>query len=86
MGVASLADARDRSFREPTKVSSVLGLPTLGAVDVIRTPIEERRLAASRQRTKNTLIATGLAASALLAFALFGNATTLQELVRSMLQ
>jgi uncharacterized protein involved in exopolysaccharide biosynthesis len=85
VGFAYAADARDRSFRNPTRVSSVLGLPTLGAIDVIRTPHEERRLAASRQRSMNIMLGIGLLACALLAFAVLGDAAPIQDLVRSML-
>lgn len=85
VGFAFVADARDRSFHDATKVSSALGLPTLGAIDVIRTPHEERALATGRQRSMNIMLGIGLVACALLAFAVLGDAAPIQDLVRSML-
>lgn len=85
IGAACVADARDRSFRDPWQVSAVLGLPTLGAIDAIRTASEERSLEAARRRRANTFAALGLAALAVLAFALVGDATPLQDFVRSVL-
>ncbi len=84
-GLAYAADARDHSFRDPTRVAAVLGLPMLGAVGVIRTRTEERQLAAARRRKTHFVIGMAAAACVLLGFAMYGNATPIQEMVRTML-
>jgi uncharacterized protein involved in exopolysaccharide biosynthesis len=84
-GAACVVDARDRAFHDPRRVSAQLGLPTLGAIDEIRTPAEERRVRDSARRRTNTLTGMGLASIALLAFALLGDTTPLQDIVRSVL-
>lgn len=86
LGAAYVVDARDRSFRDPTRVSSKLGLPTLGAIHAIRTTSEEDAIAADQRRSTSRLLGIGLLSCVLLVFAVLGDATPIQDLVRTMLR
>ena len=69
---AMARERSDRSFRAAEAVSAVVGVPMLGAVDVIRTPSEEAAKHARERRSRFAFTCAVVGAVAIFAAALFG--------------
>jgi hypothetical protein len=80
---AIVRDRMDHSFRDADAVAGFLGVPTLGAIDVIETPAESACRRARARRSRATLAALGVAAGLVLALALFGSLQAVALLVKS---
>jgi hypothetical protein len=65
-------EGKDRSFRSAEAVSAVVGVPMLGAVDVIRTPSEEAAKRTRERRGRVVLMVAVAGAVAVFAAALVG--------------
>jgi capsular polysaccharide biosynthesis protein len=80
---ACVLDATDHSFRDEASVTQFLGVPTLGAVRVIETPAEAAQRRARRRKSSAVLAVLGVAALAVVAVALFGDAHGVADFVKS---
>jgi capsular polysaccharide biosynthesis protein len=76
-------DRMDRSFRETEAVSAFLGVPTLGAVDVIRSAAETAELRKSRRRASAAVTALAVFACLVFVAALLGGSHLIEQLVKS---
>ncbi len=80
---AIVRDRMDHSFRDVDAVAGFLGVPTLGAVDVIETPSESAARRARARRSRASLASLGIAAALVLALAVFGSVQGVVDLVKS---
>ena len=65
-------EGKDKSFRSAESVSAVVGVPMLGAIDVIRTPSEEAAKRSRERRGRVVLMCAVVGAVAVFAAAAFG--------------
>ena len=72
VGLAYVLDTTDHSFREVDQVTSYLGLPSLGAIHVIRTPAEEAARTRRGRQIAAAFVVVALVAIALLGVAMLG--------------
>lgn len=83
VAAALVRDRMDHSFRDVDAVAGFLGVPTLGAVDVIETPAESAARRAKARRSRTAVTSLGIAAGLVLALAVFGSLQAVVELVKS---
>lgn len=80
---ALAADRADKSFRDAASVASFMGVPTLGAVEPIRTAAEEAQLRAANRRAKTAMTGFAVAVGIVFCLALIGDVGTIADFVKS---
>ena len=83
LGVAFALDAMDRSFREVDAVSQFLGIPAMGAIQIIQTPSEAAQSRGVKRRRTAVLAALAVVALLVFAVALLGDVHAIRDLVKS---